>query len=85
MSRMALRRLIGAALVDRELCDGLMNGRRSAILADFDLTDGEREVLMFREAVSVRELASTVHGWLKERGDSTSPHPRVDYDVMQAL
>ncbi len=85
MSRTALKRLIGAALVDRELCDGLMNGKRLALLADFDLTGEEREILLSGEARSVQELATTVHSWLKERGDSASPHLRVDSDVIQAL
>jgi len=74
MSHIALKRLIGAALVDPELCHGLMNGKRSVLLADFDLTDEEREILTSGGNGSVRELASTVHNWLKERADPASPH-----------
>jgi hypothetical protein len=83
MSHVALKRLIGAALVDPELCDGLMNGRRSALLADFDLTVAEREILKSGETGSVKELASTVHDWLKERADLT--HPQGSCDVIQIL
>ena len=70
MSHVALRQLIGAALVDRELCAGLMNGQRSALMADFDLTDEEREVMASFETGSMRELAITVHSWLKEQNTS---------------
>jgi len=83
MSQMALKRLIGAALVDRELCKGLMNGKRSMLLADFDLTDEEREVVASFETDSVRELASSVHNWLKEQSDPVSPH--VECNVVQFL
>jgi hypothetical protein len=83
MSHVALRGLIGAALVDRNLCDGLMNGRRSALLAEFDLSDEEREVVASFENESVRDLASAVHSWLKEQGNSASP--RVDCSSVQVL
>jgi len=73
MSHLALRRLIGAALVDRELCDGLMNGQRSTLMADFDLTDEEREVMTSFETESVQELVTTVHSWLVEQSNPVSP------------
>lgn len=80
MSHLALRRLIGAALVDRDLSHGLMNGKRSALMAEFDLTDQERQVMAL-ESESVWELVSTVHVWLKEqRGPIPSP---VDCSALQ--
>lgn len=83
MSHMALKGLVGAALVDRDLCDGLMNGRRSALLAEFDLSDEEREMVASFENQSVRDLASTVHSWLKEQSSVTSP--AVDCNSVQVL
>jgi len=83
MSHVALKGLIGAALVDRDLCKGLMNGQRSTLLAEFDLSDEEREVVASFENESVRDLASVVHSWLKERGSSASP--RVDCSSVQVL
>jgi hypothetical protein len=81
MSHLALRRLIGAALVDRDLSHGLMNGKRSALMAEFDLTDQERQVVGALESESVWELASTVHVWLKkQRGPISSP---VDCSALQ--
>lgn len=71
MAHLGLRRLIGAALMDRELYDGLMNGQRSALVAQFELTEEECQVLASFDAGSARELASTVHHWLKERGNPT--------------
>ena len=43
MSQMTLHTLVGTALTDPRFCDDLLNGRRHTLLADFDLTDEERE------------------------------------------
>lgn len=83
MSRMALRQLVGAALVDRELCEGLMNGQRSTLLAGFDLTDEERDVVASLETESLRDLVSVVHDWLKKDGDPV-PH-RLEYNAVQVV
>jgi len=83
MSHLALKQLIGAALVDRELSEGLVNGRRSALLADFDLTDEERAVVACSESESVQDLASKVHSWLKRHGSAVSP--RVEHHASPVL
>jgi len=83
MSHLALRRLIGAALVDRDVSHGLMNGKRSVLMAEFDLTEEERQVVASLESDSVRELASTVHVWLRDQGNPVSP--RVDCSAVQVL
>lgn len=82
MAHMALRRLIGAALVDRELSDGLMNGKRSALMTEFDLTDEERRVVTSFETDSVWELASSVHSWLVSEVPTSPAH--VDCASVQA-
>jgi hypothetical protein len=60
-----------------------MNGKRSTLLADFDLTDEEHEVVASFEKDSVQELASTVHDWLMEQGNPMSPP--VECNVVQIL
>jgi len=82
MAHMALRRLIGAALVDRELSDGLMNGKRSALMTEFDLSDEERRVVASFESDSVWELASSVHTWLVSERPPSAVH--VDCASVQA-
>jgi hypothetical protein len=83
MSQVTLKRLIGAALVDREFCDGLMNGKRCTLLAGFDLTPEEYDVIASFKTESVRELAGCVHDWLK---DQEAPIPsRMDCNTVQAL
>jgi hypothetical protein len=42
-------------------------------LAEFELTDEERAVVVSFETESVRDLVSTVHGWLKEQDGAISP------------
>jgi hypothetical protein len=74
MSHLALKHLIGAALVDRDVCNGLMNGQRSQLLTDFDLTDEERQVVESFEVTSARDLASSVHNWLVQQDSPLSPH-----------
>lgn len=76
MAHVALRRLIGAALVDRELSDGLMNGKRSALMTEFDLTDEERLLISSFESESVGELANSVHSWLIRGGSTAAAHAR---------
>jgi len=64
MSQLTLKRLVGLALLDQEFCDGLMNGKRSALLAGFDLTEEEREVIMCLESSSIRDMARSLCAWL---------------------
>ena len=83
MSQVTLKRLIGTALVDREFCDGLMNGQRCTLLAGFDLTPEEYDVVASLETESVHELVSSVHDWLK---DQEAPIPtHMDCSPVQAL
>ena len=64
MSSTVLQILIGTALVDRDFCEELLNGKRPAILAGFDLTDEEREVVLASEADSIQEFAVGLCEWL---------------------
>ncbi|MGD2103844.1 MAG: hypothetical protein PVJ55_01865 [Anaerolineae bacterium] len=83
MSHAGIKQLVGAALVDRDVFEGLKNGKRSALLAGFDLTDEEREMLDSLEAGSVQDLADSLHGWLMEQSEPATL--RVDRNPVQAL
>ena len=82
MSQLTLKRLVGLALLDQEFCDGLMNGKRCAILAGFDLTEEEREVLMYLESSSIRDLAGSLCAWLNE--PQTLPLLEMPFSSVEA-
>jgi hypothetical protein len=69
---MALHALVGTALTDPEFCNDLLNGRRHTVLAKFDLTDEEREVVLVIEAKSIQEFAAHLCEWLEAQ---ESPYP----------
>lgn len=64
MSATALQALIGTALVDREFCEELLNGKRPTLLAEFDLSDEEREVVLTIETDSIQEFAIGLYEWI---------------------
>jgi hypothetical protein len=78
MSQMALQSLIGAALIDREFCEKLLDGRRPSLLAQFDLTGEEREAVLSIEADSIQKFAEQLYERLKDRKGFTSPLPTSD-------
>lgn len=82
MSQLTLKRLVGLALLDREFCDGLMNGRRSALLADFDLTEEEREVVTSLESGSIWEFAGSLCKWIND--PETPIHLEMDCSAVGA-
>jgi hypothetical protein len=66
MSQLTLKQLVGLALLDREFCAGLLNGRRSAILVGLDLTEEERKVVTSLESGSMREFAGSLCKWIND-------------------
>jgi hypothetical protein len=74
MAQTALHTLVGTALTDPEFCHDLLNGRRAALLTKFDLTDEEREFVLFIEAESIQEFAARLCEWLKVQ-ENPIPHP----------
>jgi hypothetical protein len=56
-----IRALIGTAIVDRQFCQELLDGKRPVILADFDLTNEERESMLAVEAHSIRGFAARLY------------------------
>jgi hypothetical protein len=71
---MALHALVGTALTDPQFCNDLLNGKRHTVLAKFDLTDEEREVVLVIEAESIQEFAAHLCEWL-EAQESPISHP----------
>ena len=64
MSKVTLQAIIGTALVDREFCEEFLDGKRPAILAQFDLTDEEREAALVVRSNSIQEFARGMCDWM---------------------
>ena len=77
MSQMALHTLVGTALTDPRFCHDLLNGRRHTLLADFNLTDEEREVVLAIQAESIREYAIQLNEWLNQKSPISHPNTAV--------
>ncbi len=65
MSNTALQVLVGTALTNQRFCEGLLNGSRRRLLADFDLTDEEKQAVMTIDAASIQEFAARLCDWLE--------------------
>ncbi|HDQ71636.1 MAG TPA: hypothetical protein ENN19_06000 [Chloroflexi bacterium] len=63
MSSIAIQTLVGAALLDHEFCEALLNGERARVLASFDLSDVEEEIALTIEASSIQEFAYQLYEW----------------------
>jgi hypothetical protein len=82
MSQLMLKRLVGLALLDQEFCDGLMNGKRSALIAGFDLTEEEQEIVTSLESGSIREFAGSLCKWMNE--PETAVSLKIDCSAVGA-
>ncbi|MGC8873040.1 MAG: Os1348 family NHLP clan protein [Chloroflexia bacterium] len=67
MSRRALERLVGTALVDSTFRERLLNGGRREAIAAFDLTPEERAQVLSIRAEDLQEFARALNGWLQDR------------------
>jgi hypothetical protein len=76
MAQMTLHTLVGTALTDPDFCHDLLNGRRPTLLTKFDLTDEEREFVLFIEAESIQAFAAQLCEWLKAQEGPIS-HPNM--------
>jgi hypothetical protein len=72
MSNIALQVLVGTALTDHKFCEGLLNGSRRILLADFDLTHEEQQAILAIDATSIQEFAAHLCEWLEVRDKPTS-------------
>lgn len=69
MSEEELCILVGTALTDSEFRDKLLKGDRHHLLAEYDLTDEEREAILAIEAESIQEFAARLCERLKIPGE----------------
>lgn len=65
MMHRSVQALIGRAIVDKDFRNQLLNGRRELALAQFDLTDEEKQVICSIEAQSFEEFAREIHAWIE--------------------
>ena len=61
----ALEEVIGHAIIDREFCAGLLNGKRARLLSQFNLTPEEMQALMNIHADSLEALAGQLYRWIE--------------------
>ena len=61
----ALEEVVGHAIIDREFCAGLLNGKRARLLSQFNLTPDETQVLMSIRADSLEAFAGQLHRWIE--------------------
>jgi hypothetical protein len=59
-----LEEVVGWALIDRDFCADLLNGRRARVLSRFNLTPEERQALLNIRAESLESFAGQLAGWL---------------------
>ena len=64
MSNTELKALIGTALIDHEFCKTLLGENRHTSLAEFDLANEEREVILSIKADSIQEFVTRLYEWL---------------------
>lgn len=89
MSRRALERLVGTALVDSAFRERLLNGGRREVIAAFDLTPEEQMQVLSIHADDLQEFARVLHGWLQDcEAAVSSPRERLtaaSYTVYGSL
>jgi hypothetical protein len=66
-----LNTLVVTAVVNPEFCAKLLNGERRAVIADFDLTEEEREAVMAVRADTIETFAAGLDEWLQTAGPSS--------------
>ena len=62
-----LQLLVGNAGLDRTLCAHLLNGNRSRVIANFDLSAIEEEAVLAVQATSLHEFASALQDWIERQ------------------
>ncbi len=67
----ALEEVVGHAIIDREFCAGLLNGKRARLLSQFDLTAEETQALMSIRADSLEAFAGQLYRWIESQQPKT--------------
>ncbi|HLF28074.1 MAG TPA: Os1348 family NHLP clan protein [Anaerolineae bacterium] len=61
----ALEEVVGHAIIDREFCASLLNGKRARLLSQFHLTPEETQALMSIRADSLEAFAGQLYRWIE--------------------
>ena len=67
MNYPVLEEVVGQAIIDRDFCAGLLNGKRARLLSRFSLSPEETQVLMSIRAESLEAFAVQLHRWIESQ------------------
>lgn len=68
-----LEEVVGQAIIDREFCAGLLNGKRARLLSRFDLSPEETQALMSIRADSLEAFAGQLYRWIEAQQPRARP------------
>lgn len=77
MMHRTLQNLMGRAIIDKVFQNELLNGGREQTIAEFELTDAEKEAVTSIEAKSFEEFAGRLHGWIEASNGKPSDGPHI--------
>jgi hypothetical protein len=73
MTHPILEEVVGQAIIDREFCAGLLNGKRARLLSRFDLSPEETQALMSIRADSLEAFAGQLYRWIEAQQPRAHP------------
>jgi hypothetical protein len=68
-----LEEVVGQAIIDREFCAGLLNGKRARLLSRFNLSPEETQALMSIRADSLEAFAGQLYRWIEAQQPRVRP------------
>jgi hypothetical protein len=69
----ALEEIVGHAIIDREFCAGLLNGKRARLISRFNLTPEETQAVMSIRADSLQAFAGQLYRWIEAQQPRARP------------
>jgi hypothetical protein len=69
----ALEEIVGHAIIDREFCAGLLNGKRARLISPFNLTPEETQAVMSIRADSLQAFAGQLYRWIEAQQPRARP------------
>ena len=66
-----LEEVVGQAIIDRDFCAGLLNGKRARLLSQFNLSPEELQVAMSIRADSLQSFAGQLYNWIESQQPRT--------------
>lgn len=73
MTHPVLEEIIGHAIIDRDFCAGLLNGKRARLIDRFNLTPEETQALMSIHADSLEAFAGQLYRWIEAQQPRRRP------------